>query len=541
MPIGQEMKDHYLIIRIALGTAAAAGLYFISLQNYLLFHALAEAFSICVAWAVFTVFWNTRKIERNTYFLFIGIAFLFVGFLDLIHTLAYKGMNIFPGFEANTAAQLWIAARSIQAASLFIAPFFVTKKIRTRVVFLIYFAVTALLIGSIFGWKVFPDCFVDGMGLTPFKKVAEYTICVFMLASIFVLAKRRVPLDTNVLYGLNLSILVAVATELLFTLYTTPYGFTNTIGHLLKIVSFYLIYRAVVHTTLVEPYTVLFRSLKQNQETQQTLLNVTANRAVLLSTDGKIVALNDSAAEDFKATASDLIGKDIYNLLAPGLANTMKSEAETALRTRQHVRFEGEVDGRCFDIKIYPVLDSQGTVIQLAFYNEEITERKKMERELVRLSITDNLTGLFNQRHFTKKIREEVERAVRMHYPLCLVIFDVDGFKNYNDLHGHLKGDQILRMIGEVTLHSIRDGVDGGFRYGGDEFALILPYADAVMAENIIKRISLKVTEKTKGVTITYGVSPLQDDVSIDQLITLADREMYGKKNAVKQNKGAGQ
>jgi diguanylate cyclase (GGDEF)-like protein/PAS domain S-box-containing protein len=411
----------------------------------------------------------------------------------------------------------------------------VARKIRARIVFLFYFAVVALALSSIFIWGIFPVCFVDGVGLTPFKKLAEYVICFFFLASIFLLARRRALFDTSVFSLLSISIGVAVASEVSFTLYTSPYGFTNMFGHLLKIASFYFMYKAVVQTTLIEPYAVLFHNLKQNEETQRVLLNATKNRAVLLSTDGKIAALNDNAATDFKKSAPDLIGKDIYALLAPALARTMKERTEIARRTREPVRFEEEVSGRWFDIRVHPVLDSDGTVVQWAIYNEEITERKKLESELIRLSITDNLTGLFNQRHFTKKIKEEVERARRMRYPLCLVIFDVDNFKTYNDLHGHLKGDQILRTIGEITLRSVRFEVDSGYRYGGDEFALILPYADPVIAENIIKRINMKVSEKTRGVTISYGICSLVDDISIEELITSADKDMYGKKTTAKQ------
>jgi diguanylate cyclase (GGDEF)-like protein/PAS domain S-box-containing protein len=535
------MKDRNVPIRVVLGTAAAVGLYLISRDTYLLFHVLAELFSIVVAWTVFVIFWNTREIEESTYFLLIGIAVLFVGFLDLIHMLAYEGMGVIPGYGTDTPAQLWIAARSMQAATMVVAPFFIARKIPARLVFTVYLAVTALLLGSIFVWRDFPVCFVDGVGLTTFKKSAEYVICLLFLASIFLLMNKRRFFDADVLSSLNFSIGTAVASELFFIIYTDPYGPANTIGHLLKIASFYCMYRAIVRSTLTEPYAVLFRDLKQNQETQRTLLNVTTNRAVLMSTNGNIIALNNRAAADFGSTPSDLIEKSIYGLLTPGLSASIRSGAEAAVRTREPERFEEEVDGRCFDIRIYPVLDSEGAVTRLALYNEEITERKKMERELIRLSITDNLTGLFNQRHFTEKIREEVDRARRSRHPLCLAIFDVDGFKRYNDLHGHLKGDRILRTIGGITLRSIRNGVDGGFRYGGDEFALILPYADPVMAENIVKRISIKVTEKTRGVTITYGIADLRDDISIDGLITSADDKMYEKKNEMRQKKTVGQ
>jgi hypothetical protein len=87
------------------------GLYVTSLYSYLLFHSLAEIFSVIIAVGVFAIAWNSRRFLENNYLLFLGVAFLFVGLIDLLHTLAYKGMGVFPGFGANLPTQLWIAAR----------------------------------------------------------------------------------------------------------------------------------------------------------------------------------------------------------------------------------------------------------------------------------------------------------------------------------------------------------------------------------------------------------------------------------------------
>ena len=85
------------------------GLYLTSLFGYLLFHSTAEVFSIVVACGIFMVAWNSRRFLDNNYLLFIGIAYLFVALLDLVHTLAYAGMGVFPGYATNLPTQLWIA------------------------------------------------------------------------------------------------------------------------------------------------------------------------------------------------------------------------------------------------------------------------------------------------------------------------------------------------------------------------------------------------------------------------------------------------
>ncbi len=114
------------------------GLYLTSLYSYLLFHSLVETFSIVVACGIFMVAWNARSLIDNNYLLFIGIAYLFVGGLELAHTLAYRGMGVFHDTDANLPTQLWIATRYIQSLSLFIAPWFLRRKLKAGSVFIGY-------------------------------------------------------------------------------------------------------------------------------------------------------------------------------------------------------------------------------------------------------------------------------------------------------------------------------------------------------------------------------------------------------------------
>ena len=94
------------------------------------------------------------------------------------------------------------------------------------------------------------------------------------------------------------------------------------------------------------------------------------------------------------------------------------------------------------------------------------------------MSIKDSLTGLYNQRYFYDRLAGEIERARRQSHPLSLLLFDIDQFKTYNDCHGHLAGDNVLQAAGQIVMESTREHVDVGFRYGGDEFTVILPEAD---------------------------------------------------------------
>lgn len=247
------------------GALVLLGLYLTSHYSYLLFHSLAEVFSIVVACGVFMVAWNARNFLDNNYLLFIGIAFLSVASLDLLHTLAYKGMGVFQGYDSNLPTQLWIASRYVQSLSLLIALLFLRRELNIHLVLLSYAMIVVLLLASIFYWGVFPDCYIEGVGLTPFKKISEYVISLIFLASIALLLKYRTQFDPGVLRLLVLSIILMIGAELAFTFYVSVYGLSNLVGHVLKIISFYLIYTAIIATALVKPYRVLFRNLKQSE------------------------------------------------------------------------------------------------------------------------------------------------------------------------------------------------------------------------------------------------------------------------------------
>ena len=132
------------------GTLCLFILFLTSRYNYLLFHGLAEIFSIAVACGIFMVAWNSRRFTDNSYFLMIGVAYLFVGGIDTLHTLAYSGMGVFPKADTNLPTQLWIAARYVESLSLLVAVILIDRKLKSTILFPLYAIVVSLLFGSIF-------------------------------------------------------------------------------------------------------------------------------------------------------------------------------------------------------------------------------------------------------------------------------------------------------------------------------------------------------------------------------------------------------
>jgi PAS domain S-box-containing protein len=383
------------------GILVFLGLYLASLYNYLLFHSLAEIFSIVVACGIFMVAWNSRRFLDNNYLLFIGVAYLFVGGLDLIHTLAYKGMGVFQGYETNLPTQLWIAARYMESLSLFLAPFFFGRKLKVNSVFLGYALATFLLLLSIFYWNIFPVCFIEGIGLTPFKKISEYLISLILLASIGLLLKSRREFELKILQWLVWSITVSVASELAFTFYIDAYGFSNLIGHFFKILSFYFIYKAIIETGLTRPYDLLFRNLKQSEMTVreeknkiQNYLDIAGVILVVIDANQTVSLINKKGCEILGYDEEEILGKKWFDTFIPeknrdggrvSFEKLMKGKIETV------EYFENPVLTKTGEERIIAwhnavLRDEKGNVVNTLSSGEDITERKKMEKLLTQLA-----------------------------------------------------------------------------------------------------------------------------------------------------------
>jgi len=254
------------------GVVVSGSLY-VANVNYLLFHETAELFSILVSGSIFAISWNSRRYFSNGYFTIIGVAYLWIGLVDLAHVMAYKGMPIFhDGGDTNMSAQLWIIGRFLESLSLLGALILIKKRLPAEKVMMVYFFITAAVLASIFIFDIFPQCFVEGQGLTTFKKTSEYFISFTLAASAFFLYRIRDNFHPNILKLLFSSIGLTIASELSFTFYISPYGISNWIGHTLKVLSFYLVYKAIIQTGIQDPFAVLFRDL-DHKETELAEIN----------------------------------------------------------------------------------------------------------------------------------------------------------------------------------------------------------------------------------------------------------------------------
>ena len=242
----------------------AAGLLLARVQSYLLFHSLVELASISMAFTIQCLIWNIRDLQENGFLKVIGPGFVAAACLDLVHVLAFKGMPIFTGYDANLPTQLWIAARALQALSLLAAPLAFRWRLDLRWMMAGGLGLATALGASIF-LGAFPDCYREGAGLTAFKTGSEYAIVAIVLVAMALLRRTRAQLHPATYALLQASALATVLAELAFTAYVGVHDLANLVGHLFKLGAYYALYRAIFVTGIQFPFTTLFRELKASE------------------------------------------------------------------------------------------------------------------------------------------------------------------------------------------------------------------------------------------------------------------------------------
>jgi len=283
------------------------------------------------------------------------------------------------------------------------------------------------------------------------------------------------------------------------------------------------------------------KALMESEFKYRTLVEQSLE-GILIIQDGIIHFANPTLLRILNYDESEIVGKDILKFLYPDDRNLLtenicKLAEESLIESPLELRMAHKNEEGIYMECLLTLIQYEGKPSILVTLRN-ITERKKVEAELKRLVITDDLTGLFNQRYFYTQINKEIERAKRHNRPLTMLLIDIDQFKNFNDTYGHWEGDFVLKKIGELLMKNVRD-IDMAFRYGGEEFTVILPETKSedaiIVAERVRKAVSHTVfypftldgQPDVVNKTISIGITEFHMEDDMKSFIKRADNAMY--------------
>lgn len=242
----------------------------------------------------------------------------------------------------------------------------------------------------------------------------------------------------------------------------------------------------------------------------------------------------------FKTRLEDLIGRHVATLIGEEAFEKGRHRYDGALAgepQRFEMEFSNQGNDYILDVSYIPH-EYQGVVEGIFILVVDMTERKKIENHLARLSNTDALTGAGNRRHFMEQARKEVARARRYHAPLSLLIFDIDHFKRINDSFGHNAGDEVLKGLVAAVVADLRDS-DIFCRIGGEEFAVVLVetgiepgQGTADRIRRLLENLEVRVNGQMIRFTVSVGLSQFRadGDDDLDRLMKRADNALYQAK-----------
>jgi diguanylate cyclase (GGDEF)-like protein/PAS domain S-box-containing protein len=299
-------------------------------------------------------------------------------------------------------------------------------------------------------------------------------------------------------------------------------------------------------------------ALRESEIKYRTLFESASDTIFLMDND-TFIDCNQKALEMFGCTREQIIGKSPYRF-SPEIQPDGRISAERALEKInaaikgqpqffewQHSRY----DGTCFDTEIsLNAFNVKGKKYYIQAIVRDVTDRKRVEEALREseqkyqgLSIIDDLTQLYNSRHFHVQLEKEIERSNRYEQPLTLILLDLDNFKEFNDTYGHVEGDYVLLRLGQVIKRCLRE-TDSAYRYGGEEFTIMLPMTTSgegiVTAKRIQKELRKEAFSPVLGeevyITVSIGVAQYKSKEVMKEFVQRVDQLMYQAKKKGRDN-----
>ncbi|MBP2641827.1 MAG: hypothetical protein H6Q66_2778 [Firmicutes bacterium] len=556
--------------------------------QYLGIHTLLELLSVFIVFSIFSMVLLMRdglKEYHGKFLLRVGLGFLAVGGIDLLHALSYPGMpEIITASSFQKAIALWIFGKYLVAV-LFLSAFVrhqwenYNSPYLSQITWAINLAVIgiALLLAGPY-LPLIPPLYIEGQGLTPLKIQLEYGV-VFLYALIcLALLRSRERMKESVRDHLISFIVFSIGSEIAFSVYRDYADTYNLLGHIYKIVAYYYLFKAVYMAGIVTHFYILSEMAKMSadllrgQHTIPEILDIQMKKLRELVPHLERITVYYKRSEDlyevlynwgkyaekfpvgrilYVQNPLKTFGKELKVLRRPGslLLSLGFGDPESELRAYVDKISEslyiplmtaGETHGFVLAHLFNPsqplsVEDVEKVTVFQQFSSLALDQAKSREK-ITQLSYEDSLTGLPNRRLFFQALEDIYYEANRYGTGFGVVSLDMNRLKYLNDQFGHEAGDAALRLVGSQIRSHIRQN-DVPARLGGDEFAIVFRHMDrkavqakAMELQEAFSEIALPGYDGQK-VSMAIGLAAYPDDATdMDSLLRLADDRMYANK-----------
>jgi PAS domain S-box-containing protein len=467
-----------------------AALFF---EGYLLFHSLGELFTVLVGITMVIVSYYTYHFTKNNFLFYLGMGYFWIALLDLLHLLTYKGLKIYSIESADTTLTFWVLARFFEVLLILSAPFVDFTLISKRKFFILFgffFAFTYWLAFS----EYRPNWFVENSGLTPLKIYAEYMIIVLFSVALLVYGREQKKFDIIVYRYIILSILFTIGAGFSFTLYADMYAFQVVLGHIFKFLSYWMIFLAIVQTSLQKPFMLLAQ--------ESSTYNVIPLPAVVVDANGIIRQINEATETFLHLPKDEILHHSNHTLFHDKKLRPSECHICKAMQKGEKLlAYELDRGSQTCSFTVSPIYSVDKTTAGSIQVCTDISEHKRSEKEL-------------------RKFQTVIEQS-----PISIIITDIEGNIEYvNPYFENVTGytskevvgknprllasglttkDEYSRLWNQVINEGGWSGVFKNIKKSGEEYwesAIISPIKDSHgvitnyigMKQNISEKVALE-------------------------------------------------
>ena len=451
-------------------------------EGHVLFHSLAEIFTVLVGITMAVVSYFTYQFTKNNFLLYLGLGFFWIALLHLFHMLTFKGVMIYSVYSVNTTLTFAVSSHLFEALLLITAPFINFSIISKTKLFLLFGFNSAFIYWLAFS-QYRPNLFIEDIGTTSLKIAAEYTIIIILIAALFVYTKKRKLLDQSVYRYMISAILFIIVGQFTFTLYADIHGYIHMLGHIFRFLAIWMIFLAIVHTLLYKPFTLM----AQESSTYEAI----PIPAIVVDSDGIIRQVNKAAENFLNLTKDEILHHSNHTLFHD--KNIKESECEICEGIRNGGKlssYEVFKDPQICNFTVSPInLSNKSTgAIQVCI---DMSKDRLAQQEL-------------------KKLQTAIEQT-----PVSIVITDVEGNLEYVNPQflkvtgyteeevigknpsvlatGYTTDDEYVELWNKIKSGETWSGIFKNIKKNGEEYwetAVISPIRDA--GGNIVNYIGVK-------------------------------------------------